>query len=717
MGVSSIKAKVAGFVIFLCVIVSGMSGVISYQSARVSLEDSAFRQLTSIQTHKAHQVESYFKLIEDQLLTLAQNPTTLAALTEFKAAFRSLDGDLNVAHNAVEGSVDLGAPLEAYYRENFLSALEKGSGIKQDLLEFFPKDLSTRYLQNHYIARNEWPEGEKNNLMRAPADDSDYGDVHTRFHTIFKDYQKRFGYYDIFLIDYESGDILYSVFKEVDFATNLRTGAFRNSNLALAYRNAKELDSKNTVAFIDFDYYTPSYGAPAAFFATQVYSEAVPQGVVVFQLPVDRLNTIMTDNYLWRESGLGETGETYLVGDDFLMRSVSRFLVEDRTAYLEALRGLNYPESTIAQLDYLNTSILLQKVSTAASIDALAGIRNTVVTEDYRGVKVLSAYGPISFGNRQWGLLSEIDTGEAFFAVHQLSRSLLLSAVILALVMGMLGVVVARKMLRPLVDLSAAAADVGMGNLYVELDVSSNDEIGQLSQNFNNMVVNIREQRDTIAEADAENDKLLLNVLPQPIAERLKSGETQIADAFQGASIIFCDLVGFTRWSRGREPMEVLAFLDELFTSFDQVAVEFGVEKIKTIGDAYMAVCGLPKPNVNHAQVMAQLSHRILGCLDEYNQRNGTQIEMRIGLHCGPVVAGVIGSSKFIYDLWGESINMASRMESTGIPNKIQVSDVFYAALNGTYEATPRGKIDIKGVGEVFTYILGERAVISTVDL
>ncbi|MGB2407515.1 MAG: adenylate/guanylate cyclase domain-containing protein [Paracoccaceae bacterium] len=248
------------------------------------------------------------------------------------------------------------------------------------------------------------------------------------------------------------------------------------------------------------------------------------------------------------------------------------------------------------------------------------------------------------------------------------------------------------------------------GNTTIELPVKSKDEIGLLTENFNHMVVNLRDQREAIEKQIEENTKLLLNVLPPPIAERLKSGESNIADAYPSASIIFTDLVGFTAWSKGMPAMAVLTMLDELFGSFDEVARELGVEKIKTMGDAYMAVCGLPTPNENHPQVMAKLALGILGKLEDFNRRNGTELKMRVGLHCGPVVAGVIGTSKFIYDLWGESVNMASRMESTGIPNQIQISENFYEAIKDQYKTELRGEITVKGAGQVKTYMLQEAA-------
>ena len=709
-----IRPKATLFIVSVGVIASGISGWISYHHSRASLEDFTFRQLTSIHSAKTDQVSEYFALIEAQVRSLAKNPTTIAATAELKRGFFELSRRSDERASTPQ-SVARSEDLSAYYNDDFLPALNDGFGKNLGIESVFPVAETARYLQYHYISNNDFPVGEKHQLGYAD-DQSLYSRVHAKFHHVFKEYQNEFGYYDIFLIDNSTGDIVYSVFKEVDFATNLRTGSFRKSNLADAFDAANELTASGDVAFIDFDYYRPSYGAPAAFVATLVYDGEVPIGTLVFQFPVDKLNAIMTDDGMWSDDGLGETGETYLVGADFSMRSISRFLIEDREGYFDALRDVGYTEKTIAQLDYFDSSILLQKVHTPAAMHALEGGRDTAIIDDYRGVSVLSSFGPVAFGDQQWALFADVDEAEAFAAVDELNRILMLSGLALALIIGAFSTFVARRMVEPIVDLAEAAEEVGGGNFEVELAVKGADEIGELTANFNTMVSSLREQREAIEFKNTENTKLLLNVLPQPIAERLKGGETHIADAFPSASVVFTDLVGFTNWSRGLPPMVVLTMLDDLFGSFDEVAAELGVEKIKTIGDAYMAVCGLPVPNPKHAETLALLAVRILVCLEEFNARNGTQLKMRVGLHCGPVVAGVIGTSKFIYDLWGETINMASRMESTGLPDEIQISEAFYEALDGSYEVTPRGEIEVKGVGTVSTYLLGERAVRSTVD-
>lgn len=679
-------------------------GWIGYENGKAAIKNLSFNQLTSIRATKSSQLQSYLDLVGAQIITLGDNPTTIEAMKGFSQAF----SDLKKEPNQTELTSTLVAndsSVYAYYQNDFLPALEAGSHRAQILKQFLPNSFTAAYLQHHYIAESQYPRGQKNALNQA-NDGSQYSKVHDEFHGTLNRYLEKFGYYDIFLVDHNTGDIVYSVFKEADFATNLRNGPYRRSNIASAYEEANALAPTDAPTFVEFDYYAPSYGAPAAFIAKPIFDNGERIGVLIFQMPITRINQIMTGNQHWVKDGLGETGETYLVGPDFTMRSVSRFLVEDREGYFAALEKLDYPSKTISQLDEFDTSILLQRVQTKASFGALSGKSSTGIIEDYRGISVLSSYGPIQFGDHQWALISEIDEAEAFAPIDALARTLIISSLLIGTLVVGLAAYFSGQFTRPIISLANAARKVGEGASNIALEVKSNDEIGSLTDSFNEMVENLDSQRHTIELKNLENTRLLLNILPEPIAERLKSGEAQIADTFSSVSVIFTDLVGFTKWSKDRPPMEVLSMLDELFGSFDAEAKKLGVEKIKTIGDAYMAVCGLPVPNENHATVMAQLSFGILQCLENFNRRNSTELSMRIGIHCGPVVAGVIGTSKFTYDLWGETVNMASRMESTGVPNQIQISQAFHEALEGKHTTTYRGEIEVKGAGMVNTYLL-----------
>jgi class 3 adenylate cyclase len=205
-----------------------------------------------------------------------------------------------------------------------------------------------------------------------------------------------------------------------------------------------------------------------------------------------------------------------------------------------------------------------------------------------------------------------------------------------------------------------------------------------------------------------QSERLLLNILPEPIADRLKKGESTIADGFSDVTVLFADLVGFTAVSAQISAKKLVQNLNRLFSAFDSLAIDLGVEKVKTIGDAYMVVGGLPIPQGDHAERMAAMGFGILEALDVYNQAWDEPLGIRIGINTGPVVAGVIGTSKFAYDLWGDTVNIASRMESTGVPGRIQVSSSTYCLLREHYEFEARGEIEVKGKGKMQTYFLVE---------
>jgi adenylate cyclase len=207
------------------------------------------------------------------------------------------------------------------------------------------------------------------------------------------------------------------------------------------------------------------------------------------------------------------------------------------------------------------------------------------------------------------------------------------------------------------------------------------------------------------------SERLLLNVLPEPIVARLKRDNRAIADHFDAATILFADIVGFTPMAARLGPIELVARLNSLFSRFDQLAEQFGLEKIKTIGDAYMVAAGLPIPRADHAAAMADMALAMQASVAEFSNELGEPLQLRIGMHSGDVVAGVIGQKKFIYDLWGDTVNVASRMEALGEAGMIQTTQASYAQLRSAFDLTERGTIMVKGKGPMTTYWLtGRRA-------
>jgi class 3 adenylate cyclase len=216
----------------------------------------------------------------------------------------------------------------------------------------------------------------------------------------------------------------------------------------------------------------------------------------------------------------------------------------------------------------------------------------------------------------------------------------------------------------------------------------------------------LNREKELLEVEQLKTEKLMLNILPRPIADRLKRGEKNISGSYPDVTILFSDLVGFTKMSSQTSATDLVKLLNDLFTRFDKRADALGVEKIKTIGDAYMAVAGLPIPRPDHAQLCAELALGMFDDLKAFNQENGKELDMRIGLNSGPVVAGVIGYTKFSYDLWGNTVNTASRMESTSKPGRVQVSPATYEAIKNDFVVEDGGLMECKGLGEILTHLL-----------
>ena len=211
---------------------------------------------------------------------------------------------------------------------------------------------------------------------------------------------------------------------------------------------------------------------------------------------------------------------------------------------------------------------------------------------------------------------------------------------------------------------------------------------------------------DQLQIEQEKSESLLLNILPKPIADRLKTGENTIVDAFPEVSVLFSDVVGFTDLSARISTSELWKMLNEIFSDFDRLAEIHQLEKIKTIGDGYMVVGGLPVPMAHHAEAAADMAIDMQKVMARFNERHGTRLQIRIGINTGPVVAGVIGRKKFIYDLWGDTVNTASRMESHGHPGHIQVTETTYERIKDKFILAKRGSIQVKGKGEMTTYLV-----------
>ncbi|MFZ4727030.1 MAG: adenylate/guanylate cyclase domain-containing protein [Pseudanabaena sp.] len=675
----SIKSKL--IVMLLTVSSSSIlvTAYLGYQSGKSNLTDRVFNQLTSVRASKAYQIESYFKTISNHIQTLSIDPSVGTALSEFTNAYRQLEN--------VPLPADALPKINAYYQNEFLPKLaqtEQGSPV---LNSFLPEAIASNYLQYQYIANNSNPIGKKHLLDKA-NDSSEYSRLHGRYHPIFRNIIEKFGYYDLFLID-PDGRIVYTVYKETDFATSLVVGAYNESNLARLFTSVRRSKEKDYARIIDLESYAPSYGAPAAFIAAPIYNQDKFIGVLAIQVPVDEINNVMTGNRKWEADGLGKSGETYLVGPDYLMRSVSRFLIETPEEYLKTLVALGVNNETIKRIRQYKTSVLAQAVKTTAVEESMMGKQDIKIIRDYRDIPVLSSYSLLQIEGLKWAILSEIDLAEAYAPIYDFERQLVISATLLMLLVILLAMVMASLFVKPINQLIASARKVAAGQLDAIAVLETEDEFGELAQSFNLMVSSLRDQTDLVEEKNRENEQLLLSIFPAAIAKRLKQGEKNIAESASNVTVLFSDLTGFSKLSDSLTAYEIVSILNDLVTSFDETADRFGMEKIKTIGDSYMAVCGLSVPYLDHDKRAIDFAIEMQAIVRRFSQERGFKLNISLGINSGDIVAGIVGRNKFIYDVWGDTINIASALKSACPEGAILVSREIYNRLCDLYEFAP----------------------------
>ncbi|WP_232756333.1 adenylate/guanylate cyclase domain-containing protein [Vulcanococcus limneticus] len=671
----SIKSKL----ILMLLLVSGFSTLFSaalgYRSGQINLTNRVFNQLTSVRASKAYQIESYFRNIQNHTQTLSEDLSIVAAVQQFDAAYQQL--------NTVPEPAAAGPAVETYYRRQFLPRLDRIHAGTPNLAAYLPVERATRHLQYNYIAANPNPVGKKQQLVAA-NDGSTYSQVHGRYHPIFRNIVARFGYYDMFLLN-PKGQIVYTVFKETDYATNLFTGPYRDTNLAQLVRQVISAREKGFTQLVDFAAYAPSYGTPASFIAAPIYDGSRLVGVLAFQMPVDEINNVMTGNQDWQQDGLGQSGETILVGHDRLMRSASRFYLQNPRAYLAQLQSRGFKEESINRLRQYGTTILQQPVSTPAVTSAIAGGSGTRQVVDYRGVPVLSSYAPLQIQGFDWVILAQMDLAEAYAPIHAFQRQILITVTLLILLVTVLAMALAHLFVRPVQQLIDSARRVSSGELTSIPALNSGDEFGELGQSFNAVVHSLQTQTALVDQKNRENEKLLFSVFPAAIARRLQRGETQIAEDVTNVAVLFADLKGFSRLVSSLSAHESLAVLNDLVASFDDLAARFGLEKVKTIGDSYLAVCGLSVPYLDHDKRALDFAIEMLGILRRFNLERGFQLGIQIGIHSGDIVAGIVGKSRVVYDVWGETVKQAHALSQACPSGGVLVSEVVHHRLEDLY--------------------------------
>ena len=676
----SIKSKLLVMLLAVSLFSIAVVASLNYYTCYRALQDATFLHLTSVRTTRADQIEQSLDRLRRETRLIGGSAVSSGAARAFIDAFNKLEAV------TVEPDMDVG--LRQFYQQTFMPALAEAMGTEPELNSLLPETPAARYLQYFYLARNPFPLGEKGSLMKA-EDASAYTAIHEQYHVALRRIMQDLGFTDVYLIDIETGSIVYSASKEVDFATRLSDGPHSHSHLAELFHRLQRLPERGVVDVADFAAYRPSLGEPAAFVGTPVFEGGRPIAVLILQISAAGIDRVMTGGKQWERDGLGRTGEAYIVGPDFLMRSNSRALLESPELYAERLRALKTPEPEIERILRHNSTILNQKVRSHAAEQSIAGNAGTGVVMGYAGTEILASWAPLTVAGLEWGIVAKIDRDEAYMPMQHMARDTLIQTLLILLVITMVVMFLATSFVRPVNELIARVQLARTGKTDMTFAAESTDEIGDLARSFRELIDGVQKQTRLLEQATSENQQLLENVMPKGMAQRVRVGQGEITERIEDVTVVFAELKGLAEYTQATSDQESVTVLKRLLGALDELALRHGVERIKTVGDTYLAVTGLSQPLLDHMRRSVEFAVAARASVAEFNREKNTHLGLTVGIGSGPVIADVMGQGQFLFQLWGAAVIAADHAMDCGAVNDIVVTRTVHDGLADQYTFTP----------------------------
>jgi HAMP domain-containing protein len=504
---TKIKYKLLFYFLVLGIVPLVIFMVMEYYKNIEALKNRSFEQLKTVRGIKKREIESYFANTREALLLFSQSKVAIDAIKEFKVAFHSVkqsDVPANFKDN-----------LNTYYKSEFKKNVLSPYLDTIQIERLLPHSAPGIFLQAQYLIGNK-------NLLKPHS----YHTIHDRYHKALSDFMSYHGLYDLMLIDNETGHIVYSVDKEIDFGSSLLSDVHNESHLGKLFRAIRYNGISKQTILTDYERYLPSYLAPSSFMATAILDGNKQIGTLVFQIPIDKIDMITTNKKIWREEGLGETGECYIVGQDCRLRTNSRFILESPDSFFSEMKKNKYDSSELTKMKYYKSTILFPITCNKAIAKAQANQSGLEVVKDYRGKEVLNAYSNLNISDVKWTILAEMDTSEAFASIVSYQKRSILISVILIGVLLTSAYFISRSIFKPVQQLMQASLELGNGNLNVYVEIKTQDELRILGEAFNKAVKNLKENQEALL-----NNNQLLEEQTEEIAtqsEKLAKLNTEI---------------------------------------------------------------------------------------------------------------------------------------------------------------------------------------------
>ncbi|MCF6388500.1 HAMP domain-containing protein [Mycobacterium sp. MBM] len=694
----SIQSKLILMLVLCTILAASVVGAIAFQVGRTSLRTAVFNRLIEVREAQARSLDNEFQNFKNSLVVYTRGTTTSDALTAFTDGFDQL-ADATVDPPQWRGVLD--------YYNTFITQTAQQSGTELDAAALLPTSNAQRYLQANYTVR--LPTSDAAVAMDDARDGSQWSAANARYQGFFREIVTRFGFQDALLLD-DRGDVVYSAYKGVDLGTNIVTGPYSGSKLQAAYQKAMSANTVDYVGLTDFEFYQPAQMQPTAWMVAPIAPNGKSEGVLALQFPISKINQLMTFDRKWSDAGLGMTGETFLVGADGLMRSDSRMFLEDPQRYKSEVTAAGTPAAVAEMAIRLGGTTLVQPDASQASANALRGETGTLISTDYLGNLALQSYAPLvsHASGLQWSIIAKIDTAEAFERESSFTRIMVLSTVGMIFLVCVLAVYLAQVFVRPIRRLEAGTQRIAAGDYRVAIPVETRDELGDLTQAFNEMSRSLSVKDDLLVRQRRENDALLKSLMPESVIDRFRQGEETIANEHHDVTVIFADLIGLDRLQSQMAPAEYLAVGNEMIRQIDAAADALGVERVHTVRNGYLASCGLTVPRLDNMRRTVDFALECERIVERFNREAGLELSLRAGIDTGEVGSGLMGSPSVIYDMWGDAVNLAHQVKEGSPRPGIYVTARVYEALRDTMAFTEAGSVTVDGVVQPIWQATGE---------
>lgn len=682
----SIQSKLVLMLVLSAVLAAVIVGGIAYQTGRNSLRTAAIDRLTEIRESQTRMLSEQLGDLRNALITYTHDSMTRDALRDFTTAFDQL--------NNAKVTPEMSTAITDYYGF-FADETEKFSGTRLDVGALLPTSNAERYLQATYTAK--LPTDDAAIAMDDERDGSTWSAANSKYHGFYREIVTRFAFEDALLLD-GRGNVVYSAYKNVDLGTNILTGPYNGSKLRDAYTQAMSSNKADRVVFTDFELYQPATMAPTAWMVAPVPATGKPDGVLALQFPITKINKVMTFGRKWGQAGMGETGETILVGPEFLMRSDSRIFLENPEKYrqkvIDAGTPPDIPDIAIRQ----GGTTLVQPVPPDALREAQKGYSGTTIAKDYLGQQTIQAYAPFGkIAELRWSIVAKIDTSEAFAREATFARTVVLATTGIIFCVCLLAVILAQVFLRPIRRLEAGVQRISAGDYRVDIPVETRDEIGDLTGMFNEMSRSLSVKEDLLIEQRGQIRRLLDSLMPAPIAQKLSDGQTITAREHPNVTVIYADIAGLDRLQGELDPGESLSIANELLRQIDSAAADFDVERVRPVRNGYLGSCGLTMPRLDNVRRTVDFALECQRIIERFNSEASLNLSFRAGIDTGTVSSGMVGEPSPIFDMWGTAVNLAHRLKN-GMPQSgIYVTSRVYDALADTVSFTETDAIAADG--------------------